>query len=74
MCPSAVLLLWTGICQMFEEKLKRENPQQKKITYDISDLFSFIDKLTDLAALVSETQHNTGGRRGRAVGSPMRSR
>ena len=42
---------------MFEEKLKRENPQQKKITYDISDLFSFIDKLTDLAALVSETKH-----------------
>ncbi len=24
-----------GICQLFEEKLKKENPHTKKITYDI---------------------------------------
>lgn len=53
---SMLVVLLLGICQMFEEKLKRENPQQKKITYDISDLFLFIDKLTDLAALVYETR------------------
>jgi hypothetical protein len=40
-----------GICQYFEEKLKRENPHTKKITYDIADLFAFIDSLADLATL-----------------------
>ncbi len=40
---------------MFESKLKNEQPHTKKITYDISDLFAFIDQLTDLATLTSDT-------------------
>eukprot|EP00808_Paulinella_micropora_P002816 g16861.t1 len=41
-----------GICQMYEHKLKTDFPNRKKITYDITDLYAFIDDLTDLAALV----------------------
>eukprot|EP00457_Paulinella_chromatophora_P017010 gb/GEZN01017944.1/.p1 GENE.gb/GEZN01017944.1/~~gb/GEZN01017944.1/.p1 ORF type:complete len:110 (-),score=19.48 gb/GEZN01017944.1/:378-707(-) len=41
-----------GICQMYEHKLKADFPNRKKITYDITDLYAFIDELTDLACLV----------------------
>ncbi len=48
-----------GVCQMFEERLKRQNPTQRKITYDISDLFSFIDDCPDLACMVLDAETNT---------------
>ncbi|KXJ18925.1 enhancer of rudimentary homolog [Exaiptasia diaphana] len=41
-----------GICKIFEEHLKRTNPNTPSITYDISQLFDFIDELTDLSCLV----------------------
>ncbi|OQR70863.1 enhancer of rudimentary-like [Tropilaelaps mercedesae] len=41
-----------GICHVFEEHLKRQNPQSASITYDISQLFDFIDQLNDLTCLV----------------------
>lgn len=41
-----------GICHVFEEHLKRQNPQSASITYDISQLFDFIDELNDLTCLV----------------------
>lgn len=41
-----------GICKMYEEHLKRLNPNSPSITYDISNLFDFIDQLTDLSCLV----------------------
>jgi hypothetical protein len=37
---------------MYEEHLKRLNPNSPSITYDISNLFDFIDQLTDLSCLV----------------------
>ncbi len=37
---------------MYEEHLKRLNPNSPSITYDISHLFDFIDQLTDLSCLV----------------------
>jgi hypothetical protein len=37
---------------MYEMKLKELNPQIGHITYDISDLFKFLDSMTDLCALV----------------------
>lgn len=37
---------------MYEEHLKRLNPNLPSITYDISHLFDFIDQLTDLSCLV----------------------
>jgi hypothetical protein len=37
---------------MYEMKLKELNPQIGHITYDISDLFKFLDSMTDLCAMV----------------------
>ena len=41
---------------MYEQKLKAQNPQHRNITYDISDLFYFIDTLGDLSCLVFNDQ------------------
>ncbi|WAR18631.1 ERH-like protein [Mya arenaria] len=41
-----------GICKIYEEHLKRHNPDCPSITYDISQLFDFIDQLMDLSCLV----------------------
>ncbi|KAK4470739.1 hypothetical protein MN116_006264 [Schistosoma mekongi] len=41
-----------GVCKIYEEQLKREKPNAPTITYDISQLFQFIDQLADLSCLV----------------------
>ena len=41
-----------GICKVFEEHLKKRNPTSPSITYDISELFEFIDQISDLSCLV----------------------
>ncbi|KAF5753963.1 putative enhancer of rudimentary [Helianthus annuus] len=41
-----------GICALYERKLKDLNPAMRNITYDIQDLYNFIDGLADLSALV----------------------
>ncbi|XP_051137489.1 enhancer of rudimentary homolog isoform X2 [Andrographis paniculata] len=41
-----------GICGLYERKLRDINPTIRNITYDISDLYNFIDGLADLSALV----------------------
>uniref|UniRef100_A0A4X2JX81 Enhancer of rudimentary homolog n=1 Tax=Vombatus ursinus TaxID=29139 RepID=A0A4X2JX81_VOMUR len=41
-----------GVCKMYEEHLKGMNPNSPSITYDISQLFDFIDDLADLSCLV----------------------
>ncbi|KAK8553621.1 hypothetical protein V6N13_062419 [Hibiscus sabdariffa] len=41
-----------GICGLYERKLKELNPATRNITYDIADLYNFIDGLTDLSALI----------------------
>jgi len=41
-----------GVCKIYEEHLKRTYPNSPSITYDISQLFDFIDNLTDLSCLV----------------------
>ena len=41
-----------GICGLDERKLKELNPTLRNITYDIADLYNFIDGLADLSALV----------------------
>ncbi|XP_022672586.1 enhancer of rudimentary homolog [Varroa jacobsoni] len=48
-----------AICHVFEEHLKRQNPQSASITYDISQLFDFIDQLNDLTCLVHQKTTNT---------------
>lgn len=47
-----------GVCGMFEKELKRLNPNLRNITYDISDLYRYIDNLADLSALVYHPQLN----------------
>ena len=52
-----------GICKMFEEHLKRTHPEEHTITYDIAELFEFIDSLPDLCCLVmvkSQASSNHG--------------
>merc|ERR1712198_587548 len=48
-----------GICKIFEEHLKRLHPHDPSITYDISQLFEFIDQLTDLSCLVFQKSYGT---------------
>ncbi|XP_076321746.1 enhancer of rudimentary homolog isoform X1 [Tachypleus tridentatus] len=48
-----------GVCHMYEEHLKRQNPNTPSITYDISQLFDFIDQLQDLSCLVYQKSTNT---------------
>lgn len=44
----------SGICKIFEEHLKKLNPNSASITYDVQNLFEFIDRLADLSCLVWE--------------------
>mmetsp|Transcript_1960 Transcript_1960/g.5451 ORF Transcript_1960/g.5451 Transcript_1960/m.5451 type:complete len:107 (+) Transcript_1960:58-378(+) len=37
---------------MYEQRLKELNPSRKHMEYDVTDLFAFMDALTDLSALV----------------------
>eukprot|EP00095_Tigriopus_kingsejongensis_P007223 snap_masked-scaffold1635_size32709-processed-gene-0.3 protein:Tk07223 transcript:snap_masked-scaffold1635_size32709-processed-gene-0.3-mRNA-1 annotation:"enhancer of rudimentary homolog" len=48
-----------GVCKIFEEHLKRKSPNIPSITYDISQLFDFIDQLADLSCLVYQRSTNT---------------
>ncbi|PIK53090.1 putative enhancer of rudimentary-like [Apostichopus japonicus] len=49
-----------GICKLFEEHLKKRHPHSPSITYDISELYDFIDSLTDLSCLIFQGEpHNT---------------
>lgn len=41
-----------GLVKMYELKLKELNPNLSNITYDIQNLYDFLDTLTDLVALV----------------------
>ena len=47
-----------GVCKMYEEHLKRMNPNRPSITY-ISQLFDFIDDLADLSCLVYRADTQT---------------
>merc|ERR1719498_48072 len=48
-----------GVCQLYEQGLKVTNPKRKSITYDVSDLFNFIDGMGDLCCLVFNPQNNS---------------
>lgn len=36
-----------GVCKIYEEHLKRRNPNTPTITYDISQLFDFVDQVNE---------------------------
>lgn len=48
-----------GVCQLYEQGLKASNPQLRNITYDVGDLFRYLDTVRDLCALVRDNQTNT---------------
>uniref|UniRef100_A0A0E0K2A8 Enhancer of rudimentary homolog n=1 Tax=Oryza punctata TaxID=4537 RepID=A0A0E0K2A8_ORYPU len=41
-----------GLCGLYERKIRDINPMVPNITYDITDLYNFIDGLADISALV----------------------
>ena len=41
-----------GLVRMFEEFLKRNSPSKPHITYDVAELFRFMDSLGDVSALM----------------------
>jgi len=41
-----------GILKLYEHKLKTMNPTASRITYDIKDLYDYIDSLADMSCLV----------------------
>ncbi|KAH7637325.1 enhancer of rudimentary [Dermatophagoides farinae] len=46
------------ICHLYELHLKEDNPGMTSITYDISQLFDYLDSLTDLSCLVFQRAAN----------------
>ena len=44
--------LCAAICGLYEKELKTLNPQIRDITYDIADLYNYLDQLHDLSCLV----------------------
>ncbi|OWA54212.1 putative Enhancer of rudimentary-like protein [Hypsibius exemplaris] len=43
-----------GICRIFELNLRKSMPGEGSITYDIRDLYDFIDRLEDICVMVSQ--------------------
>ena len=41
-----------GVCKIFEENLKKTHTTSPQITYDVSQLFDFVDELRDISCLV----------------------
>ncbi|CAH1732708.1 unnamed protein product [Aphis gossypii] len=41
-----------GICGIYESRLKKLNPRFLSLTYEITELFEFLDQITDLSCLV----------------------
>lgn len=41
-----------GIAQIFENQLREVNKGRKDLTYDLSDLYRYIDRLPDMSLLV----------------------
>jgi len=46
-----------GVCRLFETQLKERNPTARNITYDVKDLFKYIDSLPDLGLLVLQNKN-----------------
>ena len=41
-----------GVCVLYEKELQVLNPKAGSITYDISDLYTYIDQLADISLLM----------------------
>lgn len=47
-------IVMSGLVKMYEARLQQVNPQAPKITYDISDLFKYLDSMADISMLILE--------------------
>eukprot|EP00518_Triparma_eleuthera_P000417 CAMPEP_0182456532 /NCGR_PEP_ID=MMETSP1319-20130603/2348_1 /TAXON_ID=172717 /ORGANISM="Bolidomonas pacifica, Strain RCC208" /LENGTH=106 /DNA_ID=CAMNT_0024654803 /DNA_START=13 /DNA_END=333 /DNA_ORIENTATION=- len=46
-----------GVVELYEERLRQLNPDVRgNITYELNDLFAYIDSLADISALVFDYQ------------------
>ncbi|KAI8804807.1 enhancer of rudimentary [Cladochytrium replicatum] len=54
-----VSMAMDGVVKMYETKLKAMNPTAANITYDVSDLNSYVDTMADIAALVFDPTTRT---------------
>lgn len=59
MCFPLLTLPAAGICALYEDQLKRANPHQPSITYEINQLFEWMDTLADISCLVYQKPTNT---------------
>ena len=41
-----------GLCQLYEQKLKIQSSGEQEVSYDVAMLFTYLDSLKDLGALV----------------------
>ena len=41
-----------GVCQLYEQRLRLQNSDKNEISYDVHQLFAYLDSLKDLGALV----------------------
>jgi hypothetical protein len=52
------LLVNVAVIKMYEHKLKELNPNIQHITYDVSDLYKYVDNLHDICGLVFDPNTN----------------
>ncbi len=52
-----------GIVRMFEEFLKTNNRSAPTITYDVQDLFAYLDRMADVSCLVCVARARACARR-----------
>ncbi len=55
-----------GVCAVFEGRLRELNPGRAQLTYDVADLFAWLDRLPDLSVLVYEPRARLYEPHGRA--------
>ena len=41
-----------GVCQLYEQRLKLQNSDKAEVTYDVAELFSYLDSLRDVGVLL----------------------
>ena len=41
-----------GVCQLYEQRLRLQNSDKQEVTYDVQQLFAYLDQLSDIGALV----------------------
>ena len=55
-----------GICLLYEQRLRLQNSGKSEVTYDVHQLFQYLDSLKDLGALVYNVNIKAYEPKGRA--------